>query len=72
MVSMDNTISDTLPPDLELFLNIIGIREKKSSHTKVVWPEEKENLTEVSMGWLPSYEGAVSYTHLTLPTSDLV
>ena len=57
MVSMDNTISDTLPPDLELFLNIIGIREKKSSHTKVVCPEDKESLTEVSMGWVPSYEG---------------
>ena len=58
MVSMDNTISDTLPPDLELFLSIIGIREKEStSHTKVVWPEKKEDLTKVSKGWRPSYEG---------------
>ena len=58
MVSMENTISDTLPPDLALFLDIIGIREKQhTGHTKVVWPEKKEDLTKVSKGWRPSYEG---------------
>ncbi len=26
-------------------------------HAPVEWPEEKEDLTKVSMGWLPSYPG---------------
>ena len=61
MASMENTIKDIqgqeLPASLEFFLNYIGIRESNNGHAPVEWPEEKENLTEVSMGWLPSYEG---------------
>ena len=61
MVSAENTIRDIqgqeLPSSLEFFLNYIGIRDKQKTHTKVVWPEKKEDLTKVSKGWRPSYEG---------------
>ena len=63
MASMENTIKDIqgqeLPASLDFFLNYIGIIEPKldTGHAPVEWPEEKEDLTKVSMGWLPSYEG---------------
>ena len=47
---------------------------------KVAWHESHKCLNEplleyvweVANHFLPDYEDAVSYTHLTLPTSDLV
>jgi len=37
----------------------VGILEKEpnTGHAQVTWPEEKEDLTKVSKGWRPSYEG---------------
>ena len=57
MVEENNTISDTLPPHLELCLSMIGVVEPtRLKHTQVTLPEETEDITE-SRGWLPSYPG---------------
>ena len=54
-----NMTDDMLPPALQLFLKYVGILEKEpgTGHTQVTWPEEKEDLTKVSKGWRPSYQG---------------
>ena len=33
---------------------------------------EVDNLVKASQAWIPMIMESVSYTHLTLPTSDLV
>ena len=42
-----------------------------SDNTAPAAPEAMAALTAANVGFAASY-GAVSYTHLTLPTSDLV
>jgi len=52
-----------IPIELECFMLKWGILSKEDRYTiygrkpDVVWPEVKEDLTKVSKGWKPSYEG---------------
>lgn len=48
-----------LPIELECWLLRHGILPKDFTKSKpdVVWPIKKEELTKVSKGWKPSYEG---------------
>ena len=48
-----------LPIELECWLLKHGILpvEYLPSKPDVVWPEIKEDLTKVSKGWKPTYEG---------------
>jgi hypothetical protein len=55
--------TEEIPIELECWMLKHGIlpaedmRALYGSKPDVVWPEEKEDLTKVSMGWKPSYDG---------------
>ena len=50
---------DEIPIELECWMLKWGElpREHLPSKPDIVWPEIKEDLTKVSKGWKPSYEG---------------
>lgn len=56
---MDYQTQTEIPIELECWMLRWGIlpREYLSSKPDIVWPEVKEDLTKVSKGWKPSYEG---------------
>ena len=56
-------MTDAVPIELECWMLKWGILSKEDrysiygSKADVVWPEVKEDLTKVSKGWKPSYDG---------------
>jgi len=56
-------MTDAVPIELECWMLKWGILSREDryniygSKADVVWPEIKEDLTKVSKGWKPSYDG---------------
>jgi len=60
---MEFGMTDTVPIELECWMlkwGILSTEDRYSiygSNADVVWPKVKEDLTKVSQGWKPSYDG---------------
>ena len=52
-------MEDEIPIELECWMLRHGILPKEYAEPKpdIVWPAVKEDLTKVSKGWKPSFEG---------------